>query len=49
MTPEFDFAPAATTLATVVAGITDDQLGAPTPCADTTVRDLLAHVVDLTE
>ncbi|TLF75294.1 TIGR03086 family metal-binding protein [Nocardia cyriacigeorgica] len=49
MTPEFDFAPAATALAAVVAGITDDRLGAPTPCADTTVRDLLAHVVDLTE
>ncbi|NEW47133.1 TIGR03086 family metal-binding protein [Nocardia cyriacigeorgica] len=49
MTPEFDFAPAAAALATVVAGITDDQLDAPTPCADTTVRDLLAHVVDLTE
>ncbi|MFE3446564.1 TIGR03086 family metal-binding protein [Nocardia sp. NPDC059180] len=49
MTPEFDFTPAAATLATVVAGITDDQLDAPTPCADTTVRDLLAHVVDLTE
>ncbi|WP_280468649.1 TIGR03086 family metal-binding protein [Nocardia cyriacigeorgica] len=49
MTPEFDFAPAATALGTVVAGITDDRLGAPTPCDDTTVRDLLAHVVDLTE
>ncbi|MEU6185919.1 TIGR03086 family metal-binding protein [Nocardia sp. NPDC047038] len=49
MNPEFDFEPAAATLATVVGGIADDQLTAPTPCADTTVRDLLAHVVDLTE
>ncbi|WP_174189792.1 TIGR03086 family metal-binding protein [Nocardia barduliensis] len=49
MNPEFDFAPAALALSSVVGGITDDQLGAPTPCADTTVRDLLAHVVDLTE
>ncbi|GAA5101035.1 TIGR03086 family metal-binding protein [Nocardia iowensis] len=49
MNPEFDFEPAATALETVVARITDDQLGAATPCADTTVRDLLAHVVDLTE
>ncbi|WP_280260592.1 TIGR03086 family metal-binding protein [Nocardia abscessus] len=49
MTPEFDFEPAAAALATVVGRITDDQLAAPTPCADTTVGDLLAHVVDLTE
>ncbi|MGQ4617768.1 TIGR03086 family metal-binding protein [Nocardia sp. R7R-8] len=49
MNPEFDFEPAADALATVVGGITDEQLAAPTPCADTTVRDLLAHVVDLTE
>ncbi|MET9287501.1 TIGR03086 family metal-binding protein [Nocardia beijingensis] len=49
MNPEFDFEPAAAALATVVGGITDDQLAAATPCADTTVRDLLAHVVDLTE
>ncbi|WP_378734264.1 TIGR03086 family metal-binding protein [Nocardia brasiliensis] len=49
MNPEFDFEPAATALETIVGRITDDQLGAATPCADTTVRDLLAHVVDLTE
>ncbi|MBF6196052.1 TIGR03086 family metal-binding protein [Nocardia implantans] len=49
MEPEFDFEPAAAALATVVGGIADDRLAAPTPCADTTVRDLLAHVVDLTE
>ncbi|WP_330233199.1 TIGR03086 family metal-binding protein [Nocardia sp. NBC_00508] len=49
MTPEFDFEPAATALETVVVRIADDQLTLPTPCADTTVRDLLVHVVDLTE
>ncbi|WP_029899406.1 TIGR03086 family metal-binding protein [Nocardia brasiliensis] len=49
MNQEFDFEPAATALDTVITGITDDQLAAATPCADTTVRDLLAHVVDLTE
>ncbi|WP_159841704.1 TIGR03086 family metal-binding protein [Nocardia sp. CY41] len=49
MNPEFDFEPAAAALASVVGGITDDQLAAATPCADTTVRDLLAHVIDLTE
>ncbi|MEV6059577.1 TIGR03086 family metal-binding protein [Nocardia asteroides] len=49
MQPQFDFAPAARTLGAVVAGITDDQLDAPTPCADTSVRQLLAHVVGLTE
>lgn len=49
MNQEFDFEPAATALETVVCRITDDQLGADSPCADTTVRDLLVHVVDLTE
>ncbi|MEU1549953.1 TIGR03086 family metal-binding protein [Nocardia sp. NPDC005745] len=49
MNPEFDFEPAAVALSSVVGGITDDQLAAPTPCAGTTVRDLLAHVLDLTE
>ncbi|MGK8511732.1 TIGR03086 family metal-binding protein [Nocardia asiatica] len=49
MNPEFDFAPAALALSSVVGRITDDQLGAPTPCTDATVRDLLAHVLDLTE
>ncbi|MFG1789985.1 TIGR03086 family metal-binding protein [Nocardia sp. NPDC049149] len=49
MNPEFDFEPAATALETVVCGISDEQLTAATPCADTTVRDLLAHVIDLTE
>lgn len=29
----------------VLDGITDDQLDAPTPCADYTVRDLLNHLL----
>ncbi|MEV6323255.1 TIGR03086 family metal-binding protein [Nocardia sp. NPDC051787] len=49
MKPEFDFEPAATALEAVVVGITEDQLTLPTPCAGTMVRDLLTHVVDLTE
>ncbi|MFC9436800.1 TIGR03086 family metal-binding protein [Nocardia sp. NPDC057030] len=49
MNQDFDFEPAATALETVVCRIADDQLGAHSPCADTTVRDLLAHVLDLTE
>ncbi|MEU4708577.1 TIGR03086 family metal-binding protein [Nocardia salmonicida] len=49
MEPQFDFEPAARSLAAVVDGITGDQLADPTPCAEATVRDLLAHVVGLTE
>ncbi|MGW0245727.1 TIGR03086 family metal-binding protein [Nocardia goodfellowii] len=49
MNPVFDFESAASALAAVVAGIADDQLSAPTPMADTTVRELLVHVVGLTE
>ncbi|PXX64970.1 uncharacterized protein (TIGR03086 family) [Nocardia tenerifensis] len=49
MNQEFDFEPAATALGAVVVRVTDDQLAGESPCADTTVRDLLAHVVDLTE
>jgi uncharacterized protein (TIGR03086 family) len=29
-----------------LAGVTDDRLGAPTPCRDWTLRDLLAHMED---
>lgn len=49
MHPNFDLEPAATAMETVVRAITDEQLTASTPCADTAVRDLLAHVVGLTE
>src|SRR5919107_6196147 len=45
---QLDLAPQAAELARVVTGIRDDQLGEPTPCADTPVAGLLAHVVGLT-
>src|SRR3712207_565049 len=47
-TTRLDLAPQAAELARVVAGIRDDQLGDPTPCAGTPVAGLLAHVVGLT-
>ena len=43
MTPH-DLAPAADTLADLVAGISDEQLTAPTPCPLYTLGDLLDHV-----
>jgi uncharacterized protein (TIGR03086 family) len=39
-----DLHPATRTLATLVAGVDDAQLGAPTPCPDYTVGDLLDHI-----
>jgi uncharacterized protein (TIGR03086 family) len=36
-------------LATLVSGVSDDMLDAPTPCANTSVRHLLAHVARLAE
>lgn len=39
-----DLTPATRELARVVSGIDDGQLAAPTPCADTPVGRLLAHV-----
>ena len=44
---QLNLAPQAAELARVVAGIRDDQLGDPTPCAGTPVAGLLAHVVGL--
>ncbi|WP_040696237.1 TIGR03086 family metal-binding protein, partial [Nocardia vinacea] len=49
MHPNFDLEPAAAALEAVAGAITDDRLSAPTPCTDTSVRDLLAHVIGLTE
>ena len=37
-------APAARQLATLVRGVTDEQLDAPTPCPEYTVGDLLDHI-----
>lgn len=45
----FDLADAATEMRRVAAGVRDDQLDAPTPCADWAVRDLAAHVCGLTK
>src|SRR3712207_6737323 len=47
-TTRLDLGPQAAEVARVVAGIRDDQLGDPTPCAGTPVAGLLAHVVGLT-
>ena len=46
-TMQLDLGPQAAELARVVAGIRDDQLGDPTPCAGTPVAGLLAHVAGL--
>jgi uncharacterized protein (TIGR03086 family) len=39
-----DLAPATTRLATIVSGISDDQLPDPTPCTESSVAALLDHV-----
>lgn len=43
MSTPVDLQPAARALATVVAGVRDDQLADPTPCTDSTVAALLDH------
>jgi len=43
----FDFRPATTVLASLVEGVRDDQLAAPTPCEDVTLGDLLDHIDNL--
>ncbi|MDL4813403.1 TIGR03086 family metal-binding protein [Actinomadura opuntiae] len=39
-----DLGPAARRLAALLAGVRDDRLDAPTPCADTTIATLVDHV-----
>jgi uncharacterized protein (TIGR03086 family) len=39
-----DLTPATDMVSRVVRDTTDDQLGAPTPCSDATVADLLDHI-----
>ena len=46
--PTTDLGPAAATLAVVLHGISDAQLGDPTPCPKYTVGDLVDHVGGLT-
>jgi uncharacterized protein (TIGR03086 family) len=43
-----DFGPQAAEVARVVAGVRDDQLTGPTPCAGTSVAAMLDHLVGLT-
>ena len=43
-----DLGPTAEAVKAVVAGVRDEQLTAPTPCADTPVAQLLDHLVGLT-
>ncbi|MET9666315.1 TIGR03086 family metal-binding protein [Streptomyces sp. NPDC006475] len=40
-----DLRPAADAVAWLIAGISDERLGDPTPCPEYAVRELLAHVV----
>ncbi|MFJ8790917.1 TIGR03086 family metal-binding protein [Streptomyces sp. NPDC102462] len=42
-----DLGPQTRILARLAEGVTDEQLSAPTPCPDYTVRDLLGHVLGL--
>ena len=47
-TTMLDLAPQAAEVARLVAGVREDQLADPTPCADTPVAALLDHLVGLT-
>src|SRR3954471_2762932 len=47
-TRTLDLAPQTTEVARIVAGVRDDQLADPTPCAGTPVAGLLDHLVGLT-
>ncbi|MBN6039220.1 TIGR03086 family metal-binding protein [Amycolatopsis sp. 195334CR] len=44
MTQVFDLGPAAGRLSALVAGLRDDQLGAPTPCGSYSIEILLDHI-----
>lgn len=48
MTTTAHLSPAAARIAALAEGTDDEQLSAPTPCAEFAVRDLLAHLVELT-
>jgi uncharacterized protein (TIGR03086 family) len=45
--PRAVFATAVSLAGTVIAGVTPDQLGLPTPCRDYDVQHLLAHMVSV--
>ena len=40
----FDLGPAAQEMSRLISGVHEDHLDRPTPCADWTVADLLAHI-----
>ena len=42
-----DLEPAATELTGLLGAVTDDQLGSPTPCENTSVGALLDHLMSL--
>ncbi|WP_328466949.1 TIGR03086 family metal-binding protein [Streptomyces sp. NBC_00448] len=44
-----DLGPAAARVAALAEGIGDERLAAPTPCPDTAVRNLLGHVIGLSQ
>ncbi|MEJ7582704.1 MAG: TIGR03086 family metal-binding protein [Acidimicrobiales bacterium] len=46
--PGLDLGPAATRMVDLIQRVPDDQLDAPTPCASTSLGDLIDHVVGLT-
>ncbi len=48
MTSMLDLGPPARQVITLLEGVRDEQLSAPTPCTDYTVGDLLDHVMGLT-
>lgn len=49
MTDFVDLAPAARAVAALLPAVSEDQLGAPTPCPDMTVERLLGHLFGLAE
>lgn len=49
MSTKPDLTPAADAMAALLAGVTDEQLTAPTPCEDYTLGDLIDHVDGLSQ
>ena len=49
MSETFDFVPVAEAVIRTTANVTEEQLDAPTPCPDYDVRDLLFHVLGLSQ
>ena len=46
-TSRIDLGPAADQVTALLSGVSDDQLGAPTPCSAYSVGDLLDHFMGL--